>query len=495
MVFDHHNEDLFEDTKMSFGEHLEELRVVLVRALIGLTIGFLVALLVAGKVVSYLQTPLKEAITDFTIERAKEEIKKENGNIIPPEIEPRLDRDRLTPKNLKVDPDVLLAVIAPYLGDDAVETATIQEPYSVRLAQLKPGQTQAMCAYLEATGSRDAELTVGEQQAQQVWQRLTTDERQTVARISRSTEASLADRKAIVAMLDRIANESELYAEGAFDPLFKGKVPRKGWRTWVPAFVSNWFDENTERSLALQKFRDDLEAEADPMTRRRLNNWLMSLSLNEYLNEPVVKLDEIRVWESTEINPQALNAHEVFMIYLKAALIVGLVISSPWVFYQIWIFVAAGLYPHEKRYVYIYVPFSIVLFLGGALLAFFFVFKPVLTFLFSFNAAMGIDPQPRIGEWLSFVMFLPIGFGVAFQLPLVMLFINRIGLVSMETYIDKWRIAVLVISFLSMILTPADPISMILLGLPLTLLYFFGIGLCKWMPKGRNPFSDAYEPS
>jgi sec-independent protein translocase protein TatC len=117
----------------------------------------------------------------------------------------------------------------------------------------------------------------------------------------------------------------------------------------------------------------------------------------------------------------------------------------------------------------------------------------VLDFLFSFNRMMDIDPDPRISKWLSFVLFLPLGFGVAFQLPLVMLFINRIGVISVQTYLEKWRIAILTIFVLSMLLTPADPISMLLMALPLTVLYFGGIGLCRWMPRGRNPFSERYE--
>ena len=115
-------------------------------------------------------------------------------------------------------------------------------------------------------------------------------------------------------------------------------------------------------------------------------------------------------------------------------------------------------------------------------------------FLFAFNASMGIDPQPRIGEWLTFVMILPLGFGIAFQLPLVMLFLNRIGLFEVESYMAKWRLAVLVIFVVAMFLTPADPISMMLLAAPLTIRYFGGIGLCRWMPRTRNPFNEAYEP-
>jgi sec-independent protein translocase protein TatC len=107
---------------------------------------------------------------------------------------------------------------------------------------------------------------------------------------------------------------------------------------------------------------------------------------------------------------------------------------------------------------------------------------------------MEIDPDPRISEWLGFVMFLPLGFGLSFQLPLVMLMLHRIGIFSIEAYWARWRIAILVIFVVSMVLTPADPVSMLFMAIPLTFLYFGGIGLCKWMPRGKSPFQEGYEP-
>lgn len=199
----------------------------------------------------------------------------------------------------------------------------------------------------------------------------------------------------------------------------------------------------------------------------------------------------IFLWTPVEkddrINPTTLSAQEGFSIWFKASLVIGIVISSPMVFYHIWEFVAAGLYPHEKRYVHVFLPFSIGLFLLGAATAYLFVFKPVLDFLFSFNQWLGLDPDPRISEWLGFVLFLPLGFGVSFQLPLVMLFLERIGIFSIANYVDKWRIAVLVIFILSAILTPADPYSLLLMALPLTLLYGVGLLLCKWWSRGGKP--------
>ncbi len=122
------------------------------------------------------------------------------------------------------------------------------------------------------------------------------------------------------------------------------------------------------------------------------------------------------------------------------------------------------------------------------------MFPFVLKFLFSFNQRIGIDPNPRLSEWLNFALFLPLGFGISFQLPLVMLLLERIGVFTIEIYISKWRIAILVIAVLSMMLTPADPSSMLLMGIPLTFLYFGGIGLCKWMPKRRSPVGVGYDP-
>ncbi|HOM17761.1 MAG TPA: twin-arginine translocase subunit TatC, partial [Thermoguttaceae bacterium] len=145
-------------------------------------------------------------------------------------------------------------------------------------------------------------------------------------------------------------------------------------------------------------------------------------------------------------------------------------------------------YPHEKRYIHIFLPISLSLFLAGVALAFFFVFPPVLDFLFSFNGWLGIDPDPRISEWLGFVLFLPLGFGIAFQLPLAMLFLERIGIFTVQSYLGSWRVSVLTIFVLSMILTPADPYSMFLMAIPLLFLYVLGILMCKLMPRRWSPY-------
>ena len=96
---------------------------------------------------------------------------------------------------------------------------------------------------------------------------------------------------------------------------------------------------------------------------------------------------------------------------------------------------------------------------------------------------MNIPLEPRINEWLSFVWILPVGFGLAFQLPLAMLFMERIGLFTVKSYLAQWRIAVLVIFVIAGILMPPDPYSMILNAVAMSFLYFGGILLCKYMPR------------
>lgn len=210
--------------------------------------------------------------------------------------------------------------------------------------------------------------------------------------------------------------------------------------------------------------------------------------------KPPEKLPErVPLWLWSEPSEQQLiatAAQDGFAIYIKASLVVGIVLASPAVFYFLWNFVGAGLYPHEKRYVHTFLPMSIGLFLLGATVAFYFVLQYVISFLLGFNAWLGVESTPRINEWLGFVLILPLGFGLSFQLPLVMLFLERIGVCSVEIYLKYWKYAVLVIFILSMILSPPDPQSQIFMAIPLCFLYGGGVLLCKLWPKRAEPFGE-----
>lgn len=191
------------------------------------------------------------------------------------------------------------------------------------------------------------------------------------------------------------------------------------------------------------------------------------------------------------LRPVTLNVQEGFMTYLKVSLVAGAVVASPWIFYQVWLFVAAGLYPHERKYVHFYLPLALVLFLGGAVFCFYVVLPFVLNFLLGFNVKLGVGQQIRLSEWISFALLLPVMFGLSFELPVVMLLLERLQIVDVATFREKRRIAILAIAFLSMVLTPADPMSMIAMMAPLILLYEFGIWMCRLRPVHASPFGEA----
>jgi sec-independent protein translocase protein TatC len=468
------DEDLFEESRMTFGEHLEELRKVFFKSLIGIAIGCVFGFLAANSVVQFLQRPLNKAIEEFRVSQAKKKLIEKTG-FLPPEALPWLEEENLAPRTVLVDPGQFIRMLNLESTSDAKLSEQIK-PYSFSADEIDKKQLLQFASELL---EHDSEGLEG-QRLDAIWQMLDQQQHQTIENV---VDSGADDEGQLLEILNQIIDKQRLFESEAFSELTE--PPTRGfWSFLYPQ------DPNP-----LAEMKKQLENEFENDLARRLNKVLIQLAFPDVLNDPRLRLQPIEIWETVEVSAQSLQPTEVFMIWVKAGVITGFFISSPWVFYQIWTFVASGLYRHERRYIYIYLPFSLILFLGGAGLAFFFVFEHVLRFLFQFNASMGIDLQPRIGYWLSFVMIMPLGFGLAFQLPLVMLFLNRAGILDVRLFIEKWRIAVFVIFLLSMILTPADPISMITLAIPLTFLYFGGILLCFWMPRTRNPFKESYEPA
>jgi sec-independent protein translocase protein TatC len=472
MNFRQSNEDLFESSRMSFGEHLEELRKVLIRALYGVAIGCIFGFWAADRVVKILEKPLVDAVNDYRSSDAEDELV-ERYNFIPPEYRAWIEQEKMLPKQIHIDPGQLITVLQTVIPEFGKQVNL--DPYSFRAEHFTSSKLTLLCQLLSTQKGTDASKT---KKIKSVWMMIPGADQEIITRIGSSKQSSSDDLAAVVDIFNRLSRLDDLSKADAF----KDDVTEATKGFW------DFFGTDTPRPLA--KIKSQLDVEFDPVLNRRLNRTLLTTLFTEEM--PALKLDlvPIEIWENAEFQPQALGVGEPFSVWLKAGLFTGLVLAGPWVFFQLWSFVASGLYPHEQKYIHIFLPISIFLFVSGVLLAFFFVFQPVLGFLFSFNRSMGIAPEMRINDWLSFVMFLPLGFGLAFQLPLVMLFMNRIDLFSIEDYLSKWRIAVLVIFVLSMFLTPADPISMLLLALPLTLLYFLGVAMCRWMPRNQNPFGE-----
>ena len=259
---------------------------------------------------------------------------------------------------------------------------------------------------------------------------------------------------------------------------------------------TKYLKELEARKAAGEDLPEDLQATVDRRVKENLVPHVYLVEPDQVNIESDKDLIPITLWQRIQDDSRQVISTSVtqgFMVWIKAALVLGFILASPFVFWFVWQFVAAGLYPHEKKYVHIFLPFSLILFLAGAALAFFAAIRFVLEFLFSFYSVMHIAPFPVINDWMSFIMMLPLGFGIGFQLPLVMLFLERIGMFSIQTYLKQWRMSVVVICVISTVLTPADPGSMILMAVPLVILYFGGIGLCRWMPRQQKSFASMVE--
>ncbi|MFL5327802.1 MAG: twin-arginine translocase subunit TatC [Gemmataceae bacterium] len=190
-----------------------------------------------------------------------------------------------------------------------------------------------------------------------------------------------------------------------------------------------------------------------------------------------------------------LSVQESMMVYMKVSILCSLIVASPYVFWQIWSFVGAGLYPHERHYVTKYLPLSLGLFLGGIALCEFAVIPQSIGALLWFNDWIGLTPDLRLNEWLSFALLMPLVFGISFQTPLVMLFLERVGIMSVETYNRKWKIAVFSLAVVAAIITPSpDAFTMMLMWLPLCGLYYFGIYLCKLAQRRDTSSVDESDP-
>ncbi len=474
MNFRQSSEDLFEKTRMSFGQHLEELRTTLLKCVAAIALGCIIGFTFASQTVEYLKGPLVKAMAEFNSAEAAEDMIEREGYVAP-ELVPWLEEEKLIPRRMKVDPGELVRALQSVIPDFGDQVNL--KPYGFRSSHFKPS---ALPKLAQRLATRTDDSAPASKRLEEVWTRLSEAERASLKDIAVKPSDAITneDTAAVATAFDRLSKSDDLAKADAFADLLTEEPSR--WQDWLEPPATN----------PLAKMKQSLDEEFNAVANQRLNRALLFGLFAGQMEQLKTDLVSIELWESADFEPQSLTVTEPFMIWMKAGLISGLILALPVVMYFLWCFVAEGLYPHEKKYVHIFLPISILLFVAGLTLAFFFVFEPVLGFLFSFNRQMGIAPQMRINDWLSFVMFLPLGFGVAFQLPLVMLFMNRINLFSVEAYLDKWRIAVMCIFVLSMILTPADPISMLLLAIPLTLLYFLGVGMCQWMPGNSNPFDS-----
>jgi sec-independent protein translocase protein TatC len=165
---------------------------------------------------------------------------------------------------------------------------------------------------------------------------------------------------------------------------------------------------------------------------------------------------------------------EAFFTFLKVSLLSGLMLASPVILYQFWMFVAPGLYDREKRMLVPIVILSSFFFVGGALFGYFIVFPYGFDFFLGF-ATETIRPMPSMKEYLSFSAKLLLAFGLAFELPLVITFMAKLGLVTVPFLKKNRKYALLLFFVGAAILTPPDVVTQVMMALPLMVLYELSI--------------------
>ncbi len=165
---------------------------------------------------------------------------------------------------------------------------------------------------------------------------------------------------------------------------------------------------------------------------------------------------------------------EAFFTYLKVSFLTGLMLASPIILYEFWMFVAPGLYDKERRLLVPILILSSFFFIGGALFGYFFVFPYGFQFFLGF-ASEHIRPLPSMKEYLGFSSKLLLAFGLAFELPLVITFLAKLGIVSVPFLKKNRKYAVLIFFVFAAIITPPDVVTQIMMAVPMMILYEISI--------------------
>jgi len=176
---------------------------------------------------------------------------------------------------------------------------------------------------------------------------------------------------------------------------------------------------------------------------------------------------------------------EAFSAYMIVGSIMALIVSSPYIFYQIWAFIGGALKPAEKKFVIFFAPLSLLFFLAGAAFAFFVTVPMAYRFLMSFSSEY-LVPMVTVKNYLGFLGHMVLACGVAFELPLILAFLAKIGIASPEYLRQMRRHAIIIILILAALLAPPDIMSMMVLAVPLIILYEVGIIFVGFVYKHKT---------
>ena len=211
---------------------------------------------------------------------------------------------------------------------------------------------------------------------------------------------------------------------------------------------------------------------------------LFGAGISFYFSDKIFEILKLPVNKSyPQVELITLSPTEPLFILLKITFIAGLIISSPMILYQIWRFVEPGLYAHEKKLFIPLLTFSIILFISGACFAYFAVLPVALKFLIGIGfSQLNATPFLSVGMYVGFVLKMILGFGIAFEMPIIIYMLQRAGIVT-EKQLKKFRRYFIVIAFVIGALIAPDVATQILMAIPLIILYEISIILGKMAVK------------
>ena len=187
---------------------------------------------------------------------------------------------------------------------------------------------------------------------------------------------------------------------------------------------------------------------------------------------------------------QSIEITENLGVFMRVSLLTGVIIAFPVLIYELLMFVLPGLKPNEKRFVVLSIPLATLFFVGGVVFAFLVMLPAALPFLTNF---LGVQTNPRLSSYISFITSLMFWVGVSFEMPLFIYVIARFGLVTPKALLSYWRQAIVLIAILAAVITPTvDPVNMSLMMAPLIVLYFISI-LFAWFAQRGRPKADSSE--
>ena len=203
----------------------------------------------------------------------------------------------------------------------------------------------------------------------------------------------------------------------------------------------------------------------------------------DFLEYPYVRVMQER-GESPDLT--VLKPAGGILIYFRVSLYAALLVAGPWILYQMWRFIAVGLYPHERRYVNRAVPFSVSLFIGGAMFFVFVVCEKMLHFFFFFNNWIGVKAMITLDHHIKFMTNMMLVFGIGFQTPLVVFVLGKVGLTSVRGLSHYRRHVILAMLIFAAMFTSPSPVDQFLLAVPMWLLYELGIFLVYYFVERKK---------